>query len=114
MMMRNGARPIPRDGMSPKQKKAVLEVEERDRDRYTEKGYIIGADGKVIGESVNGRSTVCSFYDEDIRKSKDAVMTHNHPAHEYTIRGNKDKKYGLGYSRIKRHERSASDTAREA
>ena len=64
-------------GLNRQEAYTVNKVESQIRNRKTEKGYIIGSDGKIIGESVKGTSHNAKFYTKDLKK--DSIVTHNHP-----------------------------------
>lgn len=76
-------------GMTPEQKRTVLEVEEQYRDRYTETGHIIDANGRIRAVSKNGTGNSASFSRGELALyGYNSVITHNHPEHEYNARGN--------------------------
>lgn len=66
-------------GMNRQEAFRVNQLESKIRNRKTEKGYIVGADGNVIGESIRSTRSSAAFRVNDLVKSKDAIMTHNHP-----------------------------------
>lgn len=66
-------------GMNRQEAFRVNQLEAKIRNRKTEKGYIIGSNGEIIGESVKGSRSSARFLTSDMRKSKDAILTHNHP-----------------------------------
>lgn len=66
-------------GLNRQEAFRINQLENKIRNRKTEKGYIIGSDGQVIGESIKSTRGSCSFYVKDMMNGKDAVMTHNHP-----------------------------------
>lgn len=66
-------------GLNRQEAFRVSQLEAKIRNRRTEKGYIIGADGQIISESVKGTRNKAKFNVSDLRHAKDAVLTHNHP-----------------------------------
>ena len=68
-------------GMNRQESFRVNQLESQIRGRKTEKGYIVDSNGNVIAESAKGKGSAHSakFYVSDMMKSKDAILTHNHP-----------------------------------
>ena len=64
-------------GLNRQEAYTVNKVESQIRNRKTEKGYVIGDDGKIIGESVSSSSNKTRFRIADLKK--DSIVTHNHP-----------------------------------
>lgn len=81
-------------GLNKQESYTINKVESKIRNRKTEKGYIIGEDGKIIGESYNSTRQSAAFRTSDMKK--DSILTHNHP---YV--GNKGRRlYGTLAGRI--------------
>ena len=57
----------------------INQLESKIRNRKTEKAYIVGNNGEVLGESVSGSRSRARLRVTDLMKAKDAIMTHNHP-----------------------------------
>lgn len=57
----------------------LARLDAKTRGRKTEKGYIVGADGKIIAESVKAGKRSAAFHQSDLSKAKDSIITHNHP-----------------------------------
>lgn len=66
-------------GMNRQEAFRVNQLESKIRNRKTEKGYVIGANGEIIAESVKSSKSAARFYTRDLERSKDAILTHNHP-----------------------------------
>lgn len=66
-------------GMNRQEAFRVSQLEQKIRNRKTEKGYIVGSDGSIIGESVRSTRKSAAFRTSDMIRSKDAILTHNHP-----------------------------------
>ena len=64
-------------GLNRQEAYTVNRVESQIRNRKTEKGYVIGPDGKVIGESIKSSANSARFRVADLKK--DSIVTHNHP-----------------------------------
>lgn len=64
-------------GLNRQEAFTVNRLEAQIRNRKTEKGYVIGSDGQVIGESVRSGKSFARFYSRDLKK--DSIVTHNHP-----------------------------------
>ena len=83
-------------GMNRQEAFRVNQLESKIRNRKTEKGYIVGANGEIIGESIRGSRNAARFKVSDLVKSKDAIMTHNHPNAE--MGGTLAARIGLPFS----------------
>ena len=66
-------------GLNKQEAYTINKLEGKIRDRKTEKGYIVGPDGKVIAESIKGDRDSARFDSRDLVRAKDCVLTHNHP-----------------------------------
>ena len=66
-------------GLNRQESFRVSQLEGKIRNRKTEKGYIVGANGQIIGESIKGTSHKAKFLISDMKNSRDAILTHNHP-----------------------------------
>ena len=64
-------------GLNKQEAYTVNKLESQIRNRKTEKGYVIDANGRVIGESVKGTAHRAKFRKVDLKK--DSIVTHNHP-----------------------------------
>lgn len=64
-------------GMNKQESYTVNKLEAKIRDRKTEKGYVIGSDGRIIGESLKSTRQSAAFNPKDLKK--DSILTHNHP-----------------------------------
>jgi len=75
-------------GMTPEQKRAVNSIEEEYRDRHTETGFIVGENGRILTKTIKSRSNQATFDLGLVRMyGNDAVITHNHPNHEFDSNG---------------------------
>lgn len=66
-------------GMNRQEAFKVSQLEAKIRNRKTEKGYVVGSNGEIIAESVSGNASSARFLTRDLAKTKDAILTHNHP-----------------------------------
>lgn len=64
-------------GLNRQEAYTVSKVESQIRNRKTEKGYVIGSDGRIIGETIKGSAHRAKFRTADLKK--DSIVTHNHP-----------------------------------
>ena len=83
-------------GLNRQESFRINQLESKIRNRKTEKGYVVGADGNVIGESIRGSRSAARFYVRDLMKAKDAILTHNHPNAE--MGGTMAARIGLPFS----------------
>lgn len=83
-------------GLNRREAYTVNKLENKIRNRKTEKGYVIGSDGNVIAESHRGSRRSARFYKSDMMKSKDAIVIHNHPNAE--MGGTMAAQIGLPFS----------------
>lgn len=77
---RRSAREARRDtekGLNKQEAFTISRLEAQIRNRKTEKGYVIGEDGKVIGESTKSTRDSARFDPRALKK--DSIVTHNHP-----------------------------------
>ena len=66
-------------GLNRQEAFRINQLESKIRNRKTEKGYIVDANGNIIAETVNGTAHKAKFYNRDLAKSENAILTHNHP-----------------------------------
>ena len=66
-------------GLNKRESYTVNKLESQIRNRKTEKGYIVGSDGQVVAETAKSAARSAQFRIIDLMRSKDGVMTHNHP-----------------------------------
>ena len=66
-------------GLNKQEAFRVNQLESKIRNRKTEKGYLVGANGEILGQSIKSSASEAAFYVSDLRKSKDGILTHNHP-----------------------------------
>lgn len=85
-------------GMNRQEAFRVSQLEKKIRNRKTEKGYIIGSDGNIIGESIRSTRNSAGFRTIDFLKSKDAILIHNHP--NATMGGTMAARIGLPFSDV--------------
>lgn len=83
-------------GMNRQEAFRVNQLESKIRNRKTEKGYIVGANGEIIGESIRSTRSSARFKVSDLMKSKNAILTHNHPNAE--MGGTMAARIGLPFS----------------
>ena len=67
-------------GLNRREAYTINRLEAQIRNRKTEKGYVIGSNGEVIGESIKGSKHQARFYTRDLKK--DSIVIHNHPNDE--------------------------------
>ena len=83
-------------GLNRQEAFRVNQLESKIRNRKTEKGYIVGSNGEIIGESIRSTRSASAFRISDLVKSKDAILTHNHPNAE--MGGTMAARVGLPFS----------------
>lgn len=66
-------------GLNRQEAFRINQLESKIRNRKTEKGYLVGADGNIIGESVQSSARKARFLTRDMEKSANGILTHNHP-----------------------------------
>ena len=62
-----------------KKEKVLVDVEDKIRNRKTEKAYILDDDGNILLEKVGDEKSV-RFTDREAELFRDATLTHNHPS----------------------------------
>lgn len=66
-------------GMNKQEAFRISQLEQKIRNRKTEKGFVIGSNGEILAESRRSTRNSATFYVRDLEKARGGILTHNHP-----------------------------------